>query len=222
MCPSPEGEGGAGRTPAAEAPAVPLQFQPPTAEEDRARAGYYALLARLFYAGPDAALLEAIAGADEIVAEAGSSLAGAWNALSAAARVMDAEAASLEYDQVFVGTGKADVTPYASYYLSETGREKIVVRLKQELAALGLSRTENAREPEDHFAGLFEAMRHLVSGSDDAALQKQKRVFIHFIAPAYSTFCAAISHSSKTNFYRCVGDFARVFLDIESESLKVF
>jgi len=121
-----------------------------------------------------------------------------------------------------VGTGKADVTPYASYYLSETGREKIVVRLKQELAALGLSRTENAREPEDHFAGLFEAMRHLVSGSDDAALQKQKRVFIHFIAPAYSTFCAAISHSSKTNFYRCVGDFARVFLDIESESLKVF
>lgn len=213
MCPSSD----------AGAPVAPLQFHPPTAEEDRARAGYYALLARLLYAGPDAALLEAVAGAHEIVTDApGSRLAGAWKALSAAAHAMDAEAARLEYDQVFVGTGKADVTPYASYYLSETGREKILVRLRQELAEMGLARAENAREPEDHFAALFEVMRHLISGSDDAAMQKQKRFFIHFLAPSYSAFCSAISGSSKTNFYRYVGDFARVFLDIESESLKVF
>ena len=213
MCPSSD----------AGAPVAPLQFHPPVSEEDRARAGYYALLARLLYSGPDAALLEAIASADEMAAEASASgLAGAWNALAAAARAMDPEAAGLEYDEVFVGTGKADVTPYATYYLSETGREKILVRLKKELADLGLARAADAREPEDHFAGLFEVMRHLITGSDDAALQKQKRFFIHFIAPSYSAFCGAISNSSKTNFYRYVGDFARVFLDIETESLKVF
>jgi TorA maturation chaperone TorD len=220
MCPSRDAGGEAGIRPPSEP--APLQFHPPTAEEDRARAGYYAVLARLFYAGPDAALLEALAGADEIVADTGSRLASAWSALAAAARAMDAEAACVEFDEVFVGTGKADVTPYASYYLSETGREKIVVRVRQEIAALGLARAESAREPEDHFAGLFEVMRHLISASDDAALQKQKRFFIHFIAPAYSAFCSAISNSSKTNFYRPVGDFARLFLDIESESLKVF
>jgi TorA maturation chaperone TorD len=213
MCPSSD----------AGAPVAPLQFHPPTAEEDRARAGYYALLARLLYAGPDAALLEAIAGTGEIVNdEPASRLALAWRSLAAAAHAMDAEAARLEYDQVFVGTGKADVTPYASYYLSETGREKVLVRLKQELADMGLARAENAREPEDHFAAIFEVMRHLISGSDDAALQKQKRFFVHFLAPSYSAFCSAISSSSKTNFYRYVGDFARVFLDVESESVKVF
>jgi TorA maturation chaperone TorD len=223
MCPSPDGKAAAGRVPAPDRPGAPLQFHPPMTDEDRARAGYYALLARLFYAGPDAALLDAIAVADEIVAEsAGSALAGAWSALLTAARAMDADAASLEYDEVFVGTGKAEVTPYASYYLSETGREKIIVRVRQELAAMGLSRAEAAREPEDHFAGLFEVMRHLITDADDAALQKQKRFFDHFIARSYPVFCDAISKASKTNFYRHVGDFARVFLDIESESLKVF
>jgi TorA maturation chaperone TorD len=220
MCPSPDGHGGS--SPGAAPAAAPLQFHPPTAVEDRARAGYYALLARLFYSGPDAGLLQTIAGAEEIVEDHGSGLAGAWRALAAAARAMDAEAVRGEHDEAFVGVGKADVTPYASYYLSETGREKVVVRLRQQLADMGLARTDRAREPEDHFAGLFEVMRHLISDSGDAALQKQKRFFAQFIGPAYSGFCTAISKSSKTNFYKHVAEFARHFLDIESESLKVF
>lgn len=201
MCPSPEGEG---------------------AEEDRARAGYYALLARLFYSGPDAALLGTLARADEVAEDPGSGLAGAWNALVAAAGAMDAEAARVEHDEVFVGVGKAEVTPYASYYLSETGREKILVRLKQQLAEMGLARAEGAHEPEDHFAGLFEVMRHLISDTDDAALQKQKAFFAQFIAPAYGAFCTAISDCPKANFYKRVAEFARHFLDIESECVKVF
>ena len=216
MCPGPDRDGAPGPA------AAPLQFHPPTAAEDRARAGYYALLARLFYAAPDAALLTAIGGADEIAGHEGAGLADAWNRLAAAARAMDPEAAAAEHDEVFVGVGKADVTPYASYYLSETGREKTVVRLKQQLAALGLARAGSAREPEDHFAGLFEVMRHLISDADDAALQKQKAFFVQFIGPAYSRFCDAISTSPKTNFYKHVAEFARHFLDIESESLKVF
>ena len=212
MCPGPDRDGAA----------APLQFHPPAAEEDRARAGYYALLARLFYSGPDSALLDAIAGADEIAGDEGAGLAGAWNRLAAAARAMDHEAARVEHDQLFLGVGKAEVTPYASYYLSETGREKILVRLKQQLAGMGLAKAEHAREPEDHVAGLFEVMRHLISDSGDAALQKQKAFFVQFVAPAYSRFCAAISDSPKANFYRHVAEFARHFLDIESESLKVF
>src|SRR5262249_51837136 len=106
----------------------PLGFHPPEVPEEQARAGYYALLARLYYAGPDAGLLATIAGAEDISADAEQSeLATAWNGLAAAAKAMDAEAARLEYEQLFVGTGKAEVTPYASYYLTETGREKILV-----------------------------------------------------------------------------------------------
>ena len=49
------------------------------APEDAARADFYALLARLWHAGPDAGLLAAIAAADEIVAEGDQAgLADAW------------------------------------------------------------------------------------------------------------------------------------------------
>ncbi|HYT15951.1 MAG TPA: molecular chaperone TorD family protein [Burkholderiales bacterium] len=203
---------------------TPLDFQPRRIEEDEARAGYYALLARLYYAGPDAALLETIAGADEIAAAGEQTgLASAWSALARAARAMDAEAARLEYDGVFVGTGKAEVTPYATFYLAESGREKILVRLKNELAALGLSKTEGAREPEDHVAALFEVMRHLISeGCEDAALQKQKVFFHRYIEPFFPPFCDAISASAKSNFYKYVGAFTCAFLQVETESLKVF
>jgi TorA maturation chaperone TorD len=203
---------------------TPLKFQPPEIPEDQARAGYYALLARLFYAGPDAGLLAAIAGADEFVhGSEQSALAGAWSALAIASRGVGAEAVRLEYDQLFVGTGKAEVTPYASFYLVETGREKILVQLRAELAGLGLRRAARALEPEDHVAGLFDAMRYLISlGSDDAALQKQRAFFERYIAGSYHGFCAATSASEKSSFYKHVAHFAEAFLVVESEALKVF
>jgi TorA maturation chaperone TorD len=202
---------------------TPLSFQPPEVPEDRARAGYYALLARLFYAGPDAGLLEAIAGADEVVSEGdASALAAAWQSLASAARAMDADAARFEHEQLFVGTGKAEVTPYATFYLVETGREKILVRLKAELARFGLARSQTSHEPEDHFAGLFDVMRHLIStGSEDAAVQ-QRDFFDRFIAGSYNGFCRAISASEKSNFYKHVAHFAEAFLVVESEAMKVF
>src|SRR5882672_8143344 len=201
-----------------------LRFSPPEIPEDQARAGYYALLARLCYAGPDAGLLVAIANADEIVSGGEqSALAGAWGALASAARATEVEAAGLEYDQLFVGTGKSEVTPYASFYLAETGREKILVRLRGELTGLGLKRTERALEPEDHIAGLFDAMRYLISlGSDDADLRKQQDFFDRYIARAFQDLCAAISKSEKSNFYKHVARFADAFLIVESEALKVF
>src|SRR5206468_10638170 len=108
---------------------------------------------------------------------------GAWKRPARAAGVRGAGAARLEYDEILVGTGKAEVTPYASYYLADTGREKILARLRGELAGWGLARSGGAHEPEDHMAGLFDVMRHLISlGSEDAALQMQQGFFDRYIA----------------------------------------
>ena len=201
---------------------TPLEYHAPLIQEDEARAGYYALLGRLFYAGPDAGLLQTISGSAEF-AVTGGRLAGPWNALAAAARETEAGAARLEYDELLVGTGKAEVTPYASFYLAATGREKILVRLRQDLASLGLGRANTAREPEDHFAGLFEVMRHLISqGSDDAALQKQRGFFSAYIERSFQGFCLAVSANEKAKFYKHVCGFAAAFLAVETEALKVF
>jgi len=199
---------------------IPLTSRPALAEEDAARAGYYALLARLYYVGPDGELLRRIAGA---AGEETSELARAWNALAAAARTADARAAAAEYDEIFVGTGKAPVTPYATHYLAEGGREKALLRLKDELAVMGLGKTASAHEPEDHVAALFEVMRHLISeGSDDIALQKQRTFFERYIAPSYPGFCGAVAACDKARFYKRVTDFARAFFVVETEVLKMF
>ena len=192
-------------------------------QEDQARADFYALISRLFYAGPDAGLLAAIAAADEIAGEAeNASLAETWKSLIAVAAAMDAEAAKEEYDSVFVGTGKAEITPYASNYLSESMKENVLVRLRAELAATGLERDPGAAEYEDHFAGLCEVMRHLIFfGSSDVAVQKQKSFFLEYVDPWYADFCAAAIASPNTNFYKHAARFTKAFLDVETESFEI-
>jgi len=190
--------------------------------EDRARADFYALIARLLYAGPDAALLAAIAGADELVGEGENvSLALAWRALIAAAAATDADAAKAEYDSVFVGTGKAEVTPYATKYLSESTKENVLVRLRAELAALGLARDANVAEYEDHFAALCEVMRHLVFFGRDAAVREQKSFFISYLGNSYAHFCDAVIATPNADFYKHVARFTKAFLDVETESLDL-
>ena len=204
--------------------AAPLKTTPPVFEEDQARADLYALIARLFYAGPDAALLAAIAGADEIAGEDETApLAAAWRALGAAAAAMDAEAAREEYDSVFVGTGKAEITLYASHYLADSMQERVLVRLREALTEMGLAKYQAAAEYEDHFSALCEVMRHLIFffGSDDVAVQKQKSFFLGYLLPCYSVFCAAVMASPNTNFYKHVAVFTKAFLDVEVGSFEM-
>jgi TorA maturation chaperone TorD len=203
--------------------AAPLKLTPPVFEEDQARADLYALIARLFYAGPDAQLLAAIAGADEIAGEDETApLAVAWRALGAAAAAMDAEAAREEYDSVFVGTGKAEITPYASHYLAESMQERVLVRLRDTLTEMGLAKNATAAEYEDHFSGLCEVMRHLiVAGSSDVAVQEQKMFFIDYLVPWYAGFCSAVMASPNTNFYKHVAFFTKAFLDVEVGSFEM-
>lgn len=202
---------------------TPLNITQPVFEEDQARADLYALIARLFYAGPDAHLLAAIAGADEIAGEDETApLAAAWRALGAAAAAMDAEAAREEYDSVFVGTGKAEITPYASHYLAQSMQERVLVRLRDTLTEMGLVKTQSAAEYEDHFSALCEVMRHLIAaGSGDVAVQEQKVFFLEYVVPWYAGFCAAVMVSPNTDFYKHVAVFTKAFLDVEADSFEM-
>lgn len=193
------------------------------APEDAARADLYALLARLWHAGPDAGLLAAIAAADEIVAEGDQAgLVDAWRQLRAAAAATDADSARAEHEVLFVGTGRAAVTPYASHYLTETARERLLVALRDELMELGLERNQATHEPEDHFAALLEVMRHLVAaGSSDAALQRQKNFFTRYMHRAYNPLTDRVMASTKTRFYGYVARFTKAFCDTEAASLDM-
>ena len=194
----------------------PLQFVAP---EEQARANFYGLLARLFYAPPDASLLKALAMADELDAE-DQALAARWRELMAAAAATDAEAVREEYDETFVGTGKAPVTLYACAYSMRYTNETPLAGLRSDLAALGLARREQVGEPEDHIAALCDTMRHLIA-EQQRPLNEQQRFFERWIRPSYEALCSAIEASERTSFYRHVARMARAFFSLEQSAFEM-
>lgn len=199
--------------------AQPLGLEPTLPPEEVARANFYGLLARLYYAPPDASLLEAIAGADEIEAEDGG-IALAWRDLARAAAAADPETLAEEYESAFVGTGKAPITLYAAAYSIKYSNEVPLAELRGELSRLGLARREAVHEPEDHMAALFDVMRFLIA-EQKTPLETQQRFFSRWIWPAVLPLCAAIDTSTHTAFYKVVARFMKSFLELEQSAFEM-
>ena len=197
----------------------------PVDPQDRARADFYGLLARLFYAPADAGLLALLAGSGELAAEdVRGALPEAWSALRHAAAETTDEATRSEHEAIFVGVGKPVVMLYASFYLAGFLNEKPLAELRGDLAALGFARSRAASEPEDHIAGLADVMRQLIlDESRDAAERDaaQQRFYSRHIEPWYSSLCDAVEAAPQADFYRSVAAFARAFLDIEKAFFRI-
>ena len=204
--------------------AAPVTLHRALPPEEAARGDFYALLARLFHAAPDALLLGRLAAADSLPAEGSAVLARAWQDLVHASSAMDADAAAEEYEKLFVGVGKAAVSIYAGYYAGAPAIAHPRVRLQAELAALGLARKEGVGEPEDHFAGLLDVMRVLVAGGagrGPAPVAEQRRFFQANLAPAVHKFVSKVGAAPEANYYRAVAAFAAAFLALEAESFQL-
>jgi TorA maturation chaperone TorD len=186
------------------------------APEEQARANFYALLSRLFYAPPDAGLLAALGQADKLDAE--HELAKSWEALSTAAARADVEAVREEYETTFIGTGRAPVTLYTSAYSPRHTPEVPLAELRGELARLGLARRSDAGEPEDHIAALCDTMRHLIL---ERQLADQQRFFGRWIQPTAEPLCNAIDSNEHTVFYKHVGQMAKAFFSLERSGFEM-
>lgn len=199
----------------------PIRFLPPEDPEDRARADLYALMARLFYAPPDAALLQTLAEADEIIGEDDSApLAEAWAKLQSACAATNEEAAQEEYDELLVGVGKAVVPPYVGAHVEKTGAESLLVSLRAFLAERGLGRQASVSEPEDHIAALCEVMRHLIA-VQRAGIDEQRECFHLYVYPGAVRLCDAIIVAEHANFYKSVALFGKSFFELEHTAFEM-
>ncbi|MEO8675411.1 MAG: molecular chaperone TorD family protein [Casimicrobiaceae bacterium] len=198
--------------------------------EDQARAEFYALLSRLFADAPDASLLAAIAEAPPLgpVARAGDNdgsdgLPPTWDTLRAASSIMDPEAAADEFQTLFVGVGRSEVSLYASHYLGpQSGRP--LADLRATLAKLGLARRPEASEYEDHLALVLETMRMLIAGDGErrpTPIADQQAFFERHIQSWVPDCCTAISTNSVANYYRRVAEFALCFVALERDSFAI-
>lgn len=196
-------------------------------DEETARAEVYGVLAALFYAPPDAAMLAQLASSavEGIGAPAGSQgfLEEPWRNLVAAARNADAEAVRAEFETLFMGTGKPEVFLYGSHYLTGFLNERPLVLLRDDLNALGLTRQDNVFESEDHLAYLCEVMRYLIAGDDVtvANLTQQQAFYTAHLQPWINRACEAVVTHPKANFYRQLGLFAGAFADIERQGFDM-
>ncbi len=188
-----------------------------TDPEEAARADWYSLLARLFRAPPDAGLLSRLAGAE---APGASALQDAWSALVNACGSTDAARVKQEYDDAFLGVGKAEVLLYGSYYLAGFLNERPLSDLRHDLAGLGLQRRGDVGETEDHIAALCEVMACLIVSDEPSqfGLDVQRRFFARWLASWYPALCDAIDRSEATVFYKHAGRVLREFLDVERQA----
>ena len=135
---------------------APVLFTLRIEPEDQARADFYALLARLFRAAPDASLLAAIAAADDLQstpgAEHGDALAKAWRELVAASSVMEPDAATEEYQALFIGVGASEVSLHGSAYAKAADGGPLLVQVREALRRLDLARRPESVVIEDHLA----------------------------------------------------------------------
>lgn len=183
---------------------------------DAGRAHQYLLLASLLSAPPSKKLLGAIA-----ALEGGETpLGGAHAALAEAASKAVASAVEREYFDLFIGVGRGEILPYASYYLTGFLHERPLARLRGDLAALGIERADNNTEPEDNAATLCEIMAGFADRRFAASYEQQQKFFEKHIAPWMGRMFADLEKAEAAKFYRSVGSLGRLFLEIETEAFK--
>jgi TorA maturation chaperone TorD len=196
---------------------APAISTPAIDELDLARAQEYALLATLLARSPDAQMLAGLAQLRGDVSPLGIAHA----ALGEAAARSNEETARREYFDLFAGLGQAALLPYASHYLTGTLYGRPLVRLRETLQSLGIERSTERSEPEDHAAMLCEIMAGLIRGEIAAQAGADRKFFDTHLAPWIGRFFVDLENAATAPFYARVGALGHVFIDIETEAFAL-
>jgi TorA maturation chaperone TorD len=185
---------------------------------DSARANEYALLASLLLKAPDADFLTRLS---RLEGNSDTPLGVAHMALGQAAASASAEAVNREYFELFIGVGRGELLPYASYYLTGFLNERPLARLRGDMMRLGLERADGHCEPEDHLGTLCEIMSGFAGNHFMIPADEEQDFFERHIAPWAGRFFADLENAKAARFYRSVGALGRMFIDIEAEGFAM-
>src|SRR5712671_309969 len=186
-------------------------------EIDRQRAAEYGLLSLMLGKAPDADTLSRIAALKGDASDLGV----AHVELASAAAAADVRAVSKEFFDLFIGLGRGELLPYASYYLTGFLHERPLARLRADLAPLGIERVDGNYEPEDHAATLCEIMAGIVERALPAPDGTDARIFDKHLAPWLGRFFADLERADAARFYRHVGRLGREFIEIERQAFAL-
>jgi TorA maturation chaperone TorD len=178
------------------------------------RAQEYLLLAALLRRPATAELLSKLAA---ITGDA-SPLGLAHIGLAEAAQSSNERAAGREFFNLFIGVGRGELLPYASFYLTGFLNERPLGRVREDLVKLGIERAEGNHDPEDHIATLLETMAGLANGDIAAEPDVEQAFFERHLKPWALRFFADLAVAPSSDFYRAVAGVGHAFLAIEAEA----
>lgn len=189
------------------------------ASEDRLRADLYNFLGLMLSGPPDQLLLDQCAGLSGDESELGKAIAG----LARVAKASKPKKVESEFNALFVGLGRGELLPYASYYLTGFLNEKPLATLRTDMAARSMSRAANVFEPEDNIASLMEMMAGMIVGrfGTPATLDDQKTFYNKHIAPWAGHFYSDLEAAKNSILYASLGAVGREFTDIEREAFRM-
>jgi TorA maturation chaperone TorD len=142
-------------------------------------------------------------------------------ALAEAAARADPDDLQREYFDLFIGVGRGELLPYASYYLTGFLNERPLARVREDLNQFGIERSEGQSEPEDHVAILCEVMAGLTAGRFETEPDADRRFFDRHLKPWAPRFFADLETAKFARFYKPVGAIGRIFMEIESEAFAM-
>lgn len=186
-------------------------------EVDLLRSHEYGLLALLLGRAPTVEVLARVATLQGDATPLGL----AHIELGLAAADADPDTLSREFFDLFVGVGRGELLPYASYYLTGFLQERPLARVREDLDSLGVERAKDRFEPEDHLATLCEVMAGLAAGRFAAEPDADRRFFERHLAPWAPRFFADLETAKLGRFYRPVGTIGRLFMAIEAEAFAM-
>ncbi|MDA8586015.1 molecular chaperone TorD family protein [Rhodobacteraceae bacterium] len=189
------------------------------ASEDRLRADLYNFIGLMLAAPPGQMLLDQCVGLSGDASDLGEAIGG----LSRVAKATKPKTVEAEFNALFIGLGRGELLPYASYYLTGFLNEKPLAILRNDMATRGMTRAQNVYEPEDNIASLMEMMAGMIVGrfGAPATLDDQKMFFNKHIAPWAGHFFADLEAAKNSVLYASVGQVGRVFIEIEREAFRM-
>ena len=188
-------------------------------EEDRLRADLYNFLGVLLARPPDRGLLDQTAALTGDTSDVGQAV----STLARVAKLTKPATVESEYNRLFIGLGRGELLPYASYYLTGFLNEKPLALLRQDMTARGLAPADTVFQPEDNIASLMEMMGAMIVGrfGAPASLGQQKDFFNRHIGPWAGHFYTDLEAAKNSVFYAPVGRLGQVFMEIEAEAFRM-
>jgi TorA maturation chaperone TorD len=181
-------------------------------EDQLARAGAYSLLGALLAAPPNGDLLQSL----RELPPGDGLLAPAWDSLGKAAGEARPESLEDEYHALFIGLGRGELVPYASWYLTGFLMEKPLAQLRAELRELGFTRQEGVAEPEDHAAAVCEVMAMTIMENRLSFLE-QSKFFANHLGSWLPRFFQDLEQAESAVFYAAVGGFGARLMAVEQQ-----